>query len=64
MFYISFTDLLLQVRGLVRQRVGSSLAVAVGLGVTVPRLSCPAACEIPVPQPGVEPGSPALEAGF
>ena len=28
------------------------------------RLSCPAACEILVPQPGIEPTSPALEGRF
>ena len=27
-------------------------------------LSCPAACGILVPQPGIEPASPALEGGF
>ena len=30
----------------------------------VHRLSCPVAHGILVPQPGIEPGSPALEAGF
>ena len=28
------------------------------------RLSCPEACEILVPQPGIEPMSPTLEGGF
>ena len=32
--------------------------------VVVHGLSCPTACGILVPQPGIEPGSPALEGGF
>ena len=32
--------------------------------VAVHRLSCPAACPILVPRPGIEPASPALEGGF
>ena len=36
---------------------GFSLVVALGL-------SCPVACGILVPQPGIEPESPALEGGF
>ena len=32
--------------------------------VVARRLSCPAACGILVPRPGIEPASPALEGGF
>ena len=32
--------------------------------VAVHRLSCPAACGILVPRPGIEPASPAQEGGF
>ena len=35
-----------------------------GLVVGTHTLSCPAACEILVPQPGMEPMSPALKGGF
>ena len=35
-----------------------------GSVVVVHGLSCPAACGILVPQPGIEPTSPALEDGF
>ena len=42
-------------------RDGSLLWCTSGWGVV---LSCPAACGILVPQPGIEPGSRALEGGF
>ena len=35
-----------------------------GSVVAVHRLSCPTACGILVPRPGIEPESPALEGGF
>ena len=35
-----------------------------GSVVAVHGLSCPVACGILVPQPGIEPASPALEGGF
>ena len=35
-----------------------------GSVVAARRLSCPAACGILVPQPGIEPAFPALEGGF
>ena len=53
------------------EHVGSSLRLAGSLVevrassvVVVRGLSCPAACGILVPQPGIKPASPALEGGF
>ena len=52
-FYLFF---ILAALGL-RYGTWASLVVALGL-------SCPSACGILVPQPGIEPASPALEGGF
>ena len=57
------------------QHVGSLVAACgllSGCGAQAPghadsralRLSCPVACGILVPRPGIEPASPALEGGF
>ena len=46
-------------RDLSLRHMGFSLVVARGL-----RLSCPVACGILVPRPGIEPMSSALEGGF
>ena len=40
------------------------LVVAVSSVVTAHGLSCPMACGILVPRPGIEPTSPALQGGF
>ena len=45
-------------------RVGSSWQCAGFSLVVVHGLSCPVACGIPVPRPGIEPTSPALEGGL
>ena len=44
--------------------VGSSLQCAGFSLVVAHGLSCPVACGILVPQPGIDPTSPALEGGF
>ena len=46
------------------ERVGSVVLWHVGSLVEARGLSCPSACGILVPQPGIEPASPALEGGF
>ena len=43
---------------------GARALERVGSVVAVRGLSCPAACRILVPQPGIEPASPALQDGF
>ena len=40
------------------------IAACTGSVIVAPGLSCIATCGILVPQPGTEPGSPALEGGF
>ena len=44
--------------------MGSVVCGSAGSLVEARRLSCPAACGILVPQPGMEPASPALEGGL
>ena len=43
---------------------GAQAPGRVGSVVVAHRLSCPGACGILVPRPGIEPASPALEGGF
>ena len=70
-------DLSLQRPGSSLRCMGSLLAVTLRLlsrcdawppecvgSVVAAQLSCPVACGILVPQPGIEPASPALEGGF
>ena len=45
-------------------RCGAQAPEYAGSVVTMRELSCPTACEILVPRPGIEPMSPALEGGF
>ena len=45
-------------------RCDSQALECTGSVVAAHRLSCPTACEILLPQPGIEPMSPALEGGF
>ena len=68
-FYLEsfpFLNVYILLIDLVASGEGSCAAASpvVACVVTVHRLSCPAPCEVPVPQPGIEPVSPALEAGF
>ena len=51
------------VRGLLSS-CGAWTPEHVGSVVVAHRLSCPTACGISVPQPGIKPASPALEGGF
>ena len=62
-------DLLLWHAGSLLQRgllssCGARAPEYAGSVVAAHRLSCPAACGILVPQPGIELASPALEGGF
>ena len=63
-FFLSFSNIYLPVLGLSCGTQGLSLPRVVSLVVgMVCRLSCPTACEILVPQPGLKNRSPALQGG-
>ena len=61
--FIAACRLFTVVRGLL-SNCGSQALERVGSVVVACRLSCPVACGTLVPQPGIEPTSPALEGGF
>ena len=61
--FIWLCQVLVAARGIFRCRA-QTLVVLCGSVVAAHRLSCPKACEILVPRPGIEPMSPALQAGF
>ena len=62
-FFFWLHQALVAVREIFVVACGISLVV-VGSVVAVCRFTCPVACGVLVPRPGIELGSPALEGGF